>query len=251
MSLESQSAKQSPQVLAGANCGNRLPRWIFLRGLGLVYFIAFTSFWVQAMGLIGTEGIAPADVFLTSLQQTLVERPELHGWQWPTLFWFLSPANDTIHIFCLVGTVLSIGLLLGFMPRLVLLGLWAVYLSIFNVSSPFLGYQWDILLLEVTVLAFFYAPGGLRPSMEFEREPNRLSIWLLRLVLFKFIISSGLVKLNSGDPTWQDLTALDYHFWTQPIPHQMAWYAHNGGAFFRFHLQALNECHSPTSPKST
>jgi Lipase maturation factor len=33
------------------------------------------------------------------------------------------------------------------------------------------------------------------------------------------------VKLLSGDPAWRDLTALEYHFWTQPLPTPVAWYA--------------------------
>jgi hypothetical protein len=36
---------------------------------------------------------------------------------------------------------------------------------------------------------------------------------------------SGVVKLASGDPTWHDLTALNYHYWTQPLPTPLAWYA--------------------------
>ena len=100
-------------------------------------------------------------------------------------------------------------------------------------ASPFLGYQWDTLLLEVSVLAVFYAPHTLRPELYGEREPSRLSEWMLKLLLFKLIISSGLVKLRSGDTSWRDLSALDYHFWTQPIPHQLSWYAHHLGAEVR------------------
>ena len=33
------------------------------------------------------------------------------------------------------------------------------------------------------------------------------------------------MKLVSGDPTWRNLTALDYHFWTQPLPTPFAWHA--------------------------
>ena len=47
------------------------------------------------------------------------------------------------------------------------------------------------------------------------------------------MLSSGVVKLNSGDPSWNDLTALNYHFWTQPIPHQLAWHIHHLGGWFR------------------
>ncbi|MDQ2870074.1 MAG: lipase maturation factor family protein, partial [Acidobacteriota bacterium] len=36
----------------------------------------------------------------------------------------------------------------------------------------------------------------------------------------------GVVKLASGDPTWRDLTALTYHYETQPLPPWTAWYMH-------------------------
>jgi lipase maturation factor 1 len=36
--------------------------------------------------------------------------------------------------------------------------------------------------------------------------------------LFKLMFLSGAVKLLSGDPTWRDLSALTYHYWTQPLP---------------------------------
>jgi hypothetical protein len=36
---------------------------------------------------------------------------------------------------------------------------------------------------------------------------------------------SGLVKLLSDDPNWWDLSALSYHFLTQPLPTPLAWYA--------------------------
>ena len=39
------------------------------------------------------------------------------------------------------------------------------------------------------------------------------------------MVGSGVVKLASGDPTWHNLTALSYHFETQPIPTPLAWYA--------------------------
>ena len=49
---------------------------------------------------------------------------------------------------------------------------------------------------------------------------------LLVFLLFKLMFLSGATKLLSGDPTWRTLTALDYHFETQPLPPWTAWYAH-------------------------
>src|SRR4029078_4851743 len=44
--------------------------------------------------------------------------------------------------------------------------------------------------------------------------------------LFRLIAGSGVVKLASGGPAWRDLSALAFHFETQPIPTPIAWYAH-------------------------
>src|SRR5262249_28580134 len=56
-------------------------------------------------------------------------------------------------------------------------------------------------------------------------EPSLIVIWLLRWLLFRLMLESGLVKLASGDPTWANLTALQYHYYTQPLPTPLAWYA--------------------------
>jgi hypothetical protein len=40
------------------------------------------------------------------------------------------------------------------------------------------------------------------------------------------MFGSGGVKLRSGDPTWRSLTALQYHYETQPLPTWIGWWAH-------------------------
>ena len=37
-------------------------RWFFLRGLALIYLIAFASLWMQMDGFIGSQGIVPARI---------------------------------------------------------------------------------------------------------------------------------------------------------------------------------------------
>jgi Lipase maturation factor len=39
------------------------------------------------------------------------------------------------------------------------------------------------------------------------------------------MLQSGPVKLFSGDASWRNLTALNFHFETQPLPTALAWYA--------------------------
>ena len=143
----------------------------------------------------------------------------------PTLLW-LDAGDGSLHALCAGGVALSLLLLAGVAPRLALAGLWALYLSLVSVGGIFLAYQWDVLLLEAGLLALLVAPPGLLPFRRSWRAPHPLAIWLPRCLLFKLMFLSGAVKLLSGDDTWQGLTALSYHFETQPIPAPTSWLAH-------------------------
>src|SRR5262249_1003237 len=51
-------------------------------------------------------------------------------------------------------------------------------------------------------------------------------VWVFRLLVFRLMLESGAVKLLSGDPSWRNLTAMSYHYETQPLPTPLAWYAY-------------------------
>jgi hypothetical protein len=106
----------------------------------------------------------------------------------------------------------------------VTIGLYVLYLLVDLAGQDFLSFQWDALLLEAGFATILLAPFGLRPS--YSQEPSKFALWVQRLLIFRLMLESGLVKWQSGDPTWRDLTALDYHFETQPLPTPVAWYAH-------------------------
>lgn len=203
-----------------------LVRWWFLRGLGVVYFFAFLSLWMQINGLIGHNGILPVDQFMPAVRQQC----EAHGiglarfQLLPTLCWF-DTSNGFIDFQCAAGTILSVLLIAGIAPAPVLFLLWLLYLSLATVGRDFLGFQWDNLLLEAGVLAIFLAPLQLLPGPSRESAPSLTALWLLRLLLFKLMFLSGCVKLLSHDPSWHQLTALTYHYETQPLPTWIGWYA--------------------------
>ncbi len=211
-----------------ASSPHLLTRWLFLRLLGLVYLVAFGSLWVQVDGLIGSRGILPAADFLAAIYARL-------GWQSyyyvPTLFWF-NAGDAALHLVCGGGALLSLLLLVGIAPGPALLLLWVFYLSLAVAGQNFLAFQWDNLLLETGFLAIFLAPWQLRPKLSTESPPVPVWLWLLRWLLFKLMFSSGLVKLLSGDPTWRNLTALTYHYETQPLPAWTSWYVHQLPAWF-------------------
>ncbi len=47
------------------------------------------------------------------------------------------------------------------------------------------------------------------------------------------MFSSGCVKLLSGDPNWRNLTALTFHYQTQPLPTWIGWYANQLPLWFQ------------------
>jgi predicted DCC family thiol-disulfide oxidoreductase YuxK len=193
---------------------------IFLRALGVIYLIAFVSLWVQIHGLIGSNGILPVAPAIESLKHT---PGTAKYFQLPTLCW-ISASDSALNYFCAGGVVMSILLIVGVLPFLMLLGLWAFYLSLVVVGQDFLSFQWDALLLEAGFASLFVAPFQLWMRSRTMREPSHIGIWLLRWLAFRIMFLSGMTKLVAGDPSWHDGTALTYHYWTQPLPPWSAWY---------------------------
>jgi len=203
-------------------------RW-FLRALGLIFLIAFVSLWVQIDGLIGSNGITPVSEFLSAARQQLDDRALSIL---PTLCWFNS-SDAFLHFLCGSGAVLSVLLICGIAPAWSLVALVTFYLSLTIAGQTFLSFQWDILLVETGFLAILLAPWRLWWTRKNEPRISRAGIFLLKLLLFKLILMSGAVKLTSGDDCWWDLRALDYHYWSQPLPNVIAWWADQHPEWFK------------------
>lgn len=206
---------------------HNLVRWAFLRALGAIYLVAFVSLWVQIFGLVGSDGILPAKPAMDSMRNAAdarhlgLDRYHLV----PTLCWFKA-TDGFLNFQCAAGTTLAVLLIIGIAPAPCLFLLWLIYLSLATACREFLSFQWDILLLETGFLAIFLAPWQLWLRLAGATPPSRLVLWLLRWLLFKLMFQSGCVKLLSGDPAWRNLTALTFHYETQPLPTWIGWYAH-------------------------
>jgi hypothetical protein len=194
-------------------------RSVFLRGLALIYLVAFASLLPQIHGLIGSQGILPAHDYLESLRADYGQSVYT---LYPTLAW-LNSSDAFLSGMVLAGIVLSLLLFLRAVPLPATIGLWILYLSIDTVGQVFYSFQWDALLLEVGFAAILISPWGWRPS--YSTPVSRVGQLVLTFLIFRLMLESGLVKLLSGDPTWRNLTALKYHYETQPLPTPMAWYA--------------------------
>jgi hypothetical protein len=188
-------------------------RFLFERGLALIYLVAFLVAVNQFVPLLGERGLEPVPDFIRAVPFRAS----------PSLF-YAMPRDVAFMSAAWLGVALSLVALAGLPQRWgsvpaagVWLGLWVLYLSFVNVGQTFYGFGWETLLLEAGFLTIF--AGGSRVV------PSAVLVWLYRWLLFRLMLGAGLIKLR-GDPCWRDLTCLDYFFETQPMPNALSWYFH-------------------------
>jgi Lipase maturation factor len=215
------------KLLIGGN-EYRLTRFVILRLLGFVYAIAFLVAGNQLVPLIGNHGLTPAHHFLADVHSQLGSRTD-GMLRLPTLFWF-GVSDQGLAIFAWVGFALSLVVLAGYANAILLVVIWAIYMSIVHIGQIWYGYGWETQLLETGFLSIFLCP--LLDARPFPKTPPPLLvIWLFRWLGFRIMIGSGLIKLR-GDPCWRDLTCLYYHYETQPIPSPISRYLHFAPLWF-------------------
>jgi lipase maturation factor 1 len=198
-----------------------LPRWIFLRALGLIYFSAFYSLVFQIKGLIGPTGILPTGEYLLDVTRYY---PGLQRfWFAPSLFW-LGSGNHALMLACWLGLLASVAVVLNLWPRGALAVCFVCFLSFVSTAQDFSGYQSDGMLLEAGFISLFFAPPGLWPRLGSAHAPSRFSLFLLRWEWFRIYFESGVVKLTSGDYSWRHLTAMDDYYQNGPLPTWIGWY---------------------------
>jgi lipase maturation factor len=188
-------------------------RFVFERGLALIYLVAFAAAANQFVPLLGERGLLSVARFT----QAVPFRAS------PSLFFFW-PSDTVFRIAAWSGAALSCLILLDIPQRrgaltaaAVWTALWILYLSFVNVGQTFYGFGWESLLLEAGFLAIFLGGRTTPPSIWLG--------WLWAWLLFRLMFGAGLIKLR-GDPCWRDLTCLDYYFETQPMPNALSWYFH-------------------------
>jgi len=199
--------------------------WAYGRCLGGVTLIAFLSYWYQADALIGQNGLSPWSVDLQNIDHLVNQNPGLNKWSIrPTLLWIEPFSNH--HLLFSIGTLSAVLLCIGFLSTISALVSYLCYLSLMVVGEPFLSFQWDALLCETLLLSLPFLP-----FTKFHRlgTPYKVPIfarYLLIALLAKLMLESGIVKFTSfganNENTWRELTALDFHYWTQPLPHGLS-----------------------------
>lgn len=164
-------------------------------------------------GLFGNNGIYPAN------SQFKASRPNL------LLFsgWLGLDVSTMVDVLALTGILISFA---GFVSRKfitfpVFAALWAIYYSLSEVMGPFEN-QADLLLLEAGLICIFLAPANSKQ----QSPSDRIGLLMIRWLLFRFVFSSGAVKLASHCPHWWRLDGLIRHMETMPLPTPLAWFSY-------------------------
>ncbi|KFG56329.1 putative rhoptry protein [Toxoplasma gondii FOU] len=205
-----------------------LTRIVFIRALSFVYFVAFLVAFNQAQGLIGSDGILPAQTHADSIREVLAEEDTWTKIKaFPSLFLFL-PANDFwIHCLPFLGILVSLVTgVLGGSNGFVMLFLWILYQSVNSIGQEWYAFGWESELLEIGFLSIWLCPFWSFSRLPASWPTPKICVWGNRWLLFRLMLGAGLIKLRN-DSLWTDLTALDYHYETMPIPNPFSWYMHN------------------------
>jgi hypothetical protein len=174
---------------------------VFLRAMGLIYLVAFLSLAGQGRALLGSDGLLPIERFVRAVP--FRDAPSLfHRWH----------SDRALLTVAWTGVALGALALVGLSHPLTWLVLWLLYLSVVNVGQRWYAFGWESLLLEVGLLTVCFGP--------------TVTPWLLRWLLFRLELGAGLIKLR-GDRCWRDLTCLQYHHETQPLPGPFSWHFHH------------------------
>ena len=186
---------------------------VLQRGMALLYLIAFLTVRNQSKPLLGERGLLPIPAFLRRVRFRDA----------PSLF-HLRYSDGLLIAGTWVGIAISALALLGLTeagPVWLSSGSWlllyVLYLSMVNVGQRFFGFGWESMLLEAGFFTAFLGPRHMQPSV--------IPVLILRWMLFRTELGAGLIKLR-GDLVWRDLTALYYHYETQPLPNPLSWYFH-------------------------
>jgi Lipase maturation factor len=194
-----------------------------LRAVAWCFFAAHVSLWLQWESLFGSAGLTPV---ATSSNKVVIDRSGPH-----VLLFFGCMAS---LLACILRLPVGDSSLLRRATAAFLFGVPTLtYNFLFSKAtgghSPFLSFQWDILLLEVGFalnLALLFVPLGVESSRNKGATSSPLSptgLWLLRFAAFKLMLMSGSVKIHADDPTWLELTATEVHFASQCLPNPLSW----------------------------
>ncbi|XP_027512428.1 lipase maturation factor 1 isoform X1 [Corapipo altera] len=212
-----------------------LTRIVLLRCIALLYLVAFLVAYHQNKQLIGEKGLLPCKLYLQNIKRYFKGKINLDALSYaPTIIWFLdwSDMDSTLDCLALAGLAISAFVLVAGCANMVLMSiLWLLYLSLVNVGQIWYSFGWESQLLETGFLGIFLCPLWTLSRLPQHTPPSSIVIWGFRWLIFRIMLGAGLIKIR-GDGCWRELTCMDYHYETQPVPNPIAYFMHRSPWWF-------------------
>ncbi|KAM6079590.1 lipase maturation factor 1 isoform 1-T1 [Theristicus caerulescens] len=212
-----------------------LTRIVLLRSIALLYFVAFLVAYHQNKQLIGEKGLLPCKLYLQNVKKYFKGKINLDALSYaPTIIWFLdwSDMDSILDYLSLFGLATSAFVLVTGCANMVLMAvLWVLYLSLVNVGQIWYSFGWESQLLETGFLGIFLCPLWTLSRLPWHTPPSSIVIWGFRWLIFRIMLGAGLIKIR-GDRCWRELTCMDYHYETQPVPNPIAYFMHRSPWWF-------------------
>ncbi|KAM7091252.1 lipase maturation factor 1 isoform 3-T3 [Ciconia maguari] len=212
-----------------------LTRIVLLRSIALLYFVAFLVAYHQNKQLIGEKGLLPCKLYLQNVKKYFKGKINLDALSYaPTIIWFLdwSDMDSILDYLSLFGLATSAFVLVTGCANMVLMAvLWVLYLSLVNVGQIWYSFGWESQLLETGFLGIFLCPLWTLSCLPQHTPPSSIVIWGFRWLIFRIMLGAGLIKIR-GDRCWRELTCMDYHYETQPVPNPIAYFMHRSPWWF-------------------
>ncbi|XP_064317484.1 lipase maturation factor 1 isoform X2 [Phalacrocorax carbo] len=212
-----------------------LTRIVLLRSIALLYFVAFLVAYHQNKQLIGEKGLLPCKLYLQNVKKYFKGKINLDALSYaPTIIWFLdwSDMDSILDYLSLFGLATSAFVLVTGCANMVLMAvLWVLYLSLVNVGQIWYSFGWESQLLETGFLGIFLCPLWTLSRLPRHTPPSSIVIWGFRWLIFRIMLGAGLIKIR-GDRCWRELTCMDYHYETQPVPNPIAYFMHRSPWWF-------------------
>lgn len=220
------------------------PRWLVLRGVGLVYVVIFSGALQEARGLVGPHGLSRVADYC-ALAERLLPNVFVRILRLPSLL-LISSEPWMVSALLWGGLIAAIALVLNLWPRVALFACWATLLSFVGVWREFASTLNDPLMLETALLCIPFAPAGFRPGLGTTSPPRPVAVLMIRWLVIRVMLTAGLVKLFGSDPAWRDFTFMERMYETSPSPTILAYYVyhlphawHVGEILFTFAAEIL------------
>ncbi|KAL6475056.1 hypothetical protein MHYP_G00160960 [Metynnis hypsauchen] len=206
-----------------------LTRIVLLRSVCFIYFVAFAVAYNQNRALIGQRGLMPCREYLRSVKRYVGGKIGGAALAYtPSVLWSMQweDMDSNLDNIALAGLALSSFVLLSGRANMVIMAaLWTLYHSIVSVGQLWYSFGWESQLLETGFLGIFLCPLWSLEQIPRRTPPSLISIWTFRWLIVRIMLGAGLIKIR-GDRCWRDLTCMDYHYETQPVPNPISYYLH-------------------------